>query len=184
MNRTRRNILASMLVALIVTLGYVLAAVPNVELMTIAVFISGYLLGARLGAMVGAASMALHSLFNPLGAALPPLMLAQMGAFVITALAGACCAPLLCAIRFRVAEIALAGLIGFTLTLLYDVATSVAAYFVAMDPDSTLRLWQFVSGGVAFMLMHLVWNTGLFLVVLPPALRILSGYRIELNGAG
>lgn len=183
MNRTRRHILAAMLTALTVALGYALAAVPNVELMTITVFISGYLLGARLGMMVGAVSMAIHSLFNPMGAALPPLMLAQMGAFILVACAGAWCAPALCRLRYRVAEIAFAGLTGFLVTLVYDLATSVAAYFVAIDPSSTLRLWQFVSGGVLFMLMHMVWNTGLFLVVLPPALRILAGYRSELSEA-
>lgn len=183
MNRIRKHILAALLTALTVTLGFVLASVPNVELMTITVFISGYLLGVRLGMVVGAFSIAIHSLFNPMGAALPPLMLAQIGAFIVIAGAGACCAPMLCKLRYRGAEIVLAGLTGFLVTLIYDLATSVAAYFVAIDTGSTLRLWQFVSGGVVFTLMHMVWNTGLFLMVLPPALRVLADYRNELAEA-
>lgn len=183
MNRTRKHILAAMLTALTVALGYALAAVPNIELMTITVFISGYLLGARLGTVVGAVSMAVHSLFNPMGAALPPLMAAQTGAFIIVACAGACFAPVLRSLRYRGIEIVFAGLTGFLVTLVYDLATSIAAYFVAIDPGSSLRLWQFVTGGVLFMGMHMVWNTGLFMVVLPPALRILAGYRTELAEA-
>lgn len=181
MNGTRRQILAALLTALTVTLGYALAAVPNVELMTITVFISGYLLGARLGVLVGTLSMALHSLFNPMGAALPPLIVAQIGAFVLISLAGAWCAPALSRLRSRLAGFALAAITGFFVTLLYDLATNVAAYYIAIDAGSSLRMWQFVSGGLVFMLMHMVWNTGLFLVVLPPALRILAGYRSELT---
>ncbi len=180
MKRTRQTVLASLLVALTVSLGYALAAVPNVELMTITVFLSGYLLGARFGMIVGGASMALHSLFNPLGAALPPLMAAQVAAFVVVALAGAWIAPVLQAMRHRAAEVVAAGIIGFLVTLFYDVATSAAAYVVAMDAGSTLTIWRFVAGGALFTILHQAWNTGLFLVVLPPALNILDEYRDEL----
>jgi hypothetical protein len=180
MKRTRQTVLASLLVALTVALGYALAAIPNVELMTITVFLSGYLLGMRLGMVVGGASMVLHSLFNPLGAALPPLMAAQVAAFVVIALAGAWIAPVLHAMRHRTVEIVAAGISGFLLTLFYDIATSAAAYVVAMDSGSTLTIWRFIAGGALFMIMHQVWNTGLFLIVLPPALNILDGYRDEL----
>ena len=50
MLKTRKAIMASLLIALTVAVGFALAGVPNVELMTITVFIAGYLLGARLGA--------------------------------------------------------------------------------------------------------------------------------------
>ena len=69
MQRTRKALLASLLVATAVALGYALAAVPNVELMTVTVFIAGYLLGAGAGVLVGMAAIALYSTFNPLGAA-------------------------------------------------------------------------------------------------------------------
>jgi hypothetical protein len=180
MRRTRKTVLASLLVALTVALGYAFAAVPNVELMTISVFLSGYLLGARLGMVVGGVSMALYSLFNPLGAALPPLMAAQVIAFVIIGLAGAWIAPVLRAMRRRAAQIVAAGCSGFLITFFYDVATSAAAYVIALDSGATMTMGRFIAGGVLFMGMHLVWNTGVFLVVVPPALGILGGYRDEL----
>ena len=76
------------MVALAVSLGYALAGVPNVELMTLTVFTAGYLLGGVLGALVGAVSITLHSVFNPLGAALPPLLAAQICGFVLIGTTG------------------------------------------------------------------------------------------------
>ena len=72
--RTRRATLAGLLVALIVAAGYSLAGVPNVELVTLLVFVSGFLLGPRLGLAVGATSWGLYSLLNPMGAAVPPVL--------------------------------------------------------------------------------------------------------------
>ena len=64
MYQTRRALLASLLVAVAVSLGYVLAAVPNVELMTVTVFVSGFLLGPKFGVGIGAASVVLFSVFK------------------------------------------------------------------------------------------------------------------------
>ena len=51
MNSTRRALLASLLIALTVAAGQALAGVPNIELVTLLVFLSGFLLGRRTGAI-------------------------------------------------------------------------------------------------------------------------------------
>ncbi len=181
MRGTRRALLASLLVALSVVLGYALAGIPNVELMTITVFLSGYLLGVRLGIVVGIASIVIHSLFNPLGAPMPPLLLSQAAGFSVIGAGGAVFAPLLQRMSRRSIAVLLAGLVGFVLTLFYDILTSVAAFFVATGRGASEGLVAFVLGGLFFMGMHIVWNTGLFLFALKPMLSVLCKYHYELS---
>jgi hypothetical protein len=161
--------------------GYALAGVPNVELMTITIFLSGYLLGIRFGFIIGAASSLVHALFNPLGASLPPLLFAQCIGFSLIGISGALFGPVIHGVNSRWTAILFAGLIGLLLTLIYDILTNIAAFYIAMGMGPTSGLLGFVLGGVLFMGMHLVWNTGLFLFVLRPVLTVLSRYRHELS---
>jgi hypothetical protein len=185
MQKTRKALLASLLISVTVALGYALAGVPNVELMTMSVFVSGYLLGWRLGAIVGAVSIAAHSLFNPLGAALPPLFAAQVIGFSIIGVTGATLGRAVVGRRQRWVSFALSALLGFLVTSLYDLLTNVGAYYSITTGSGVPSLIKFVAAGMAFVVMHLVWNTVLFLVVLTPVLNVLARYRHELaEGSG
>ncbi|MFH1755006.1 MAG: hypothetical protein ABIA59_04820 [Candidatus Latescibacterota bacterium] len=161
--------------------GYVLAGVPNIELMTVTIFLSGYLLGIRFGILIGTSSAAVHALFNPLGGSLPPLLLAQCVSFSLIGASGAMFGPLIEGLRNRLAAILFAGLIGFVVTLLYDVLTNIAAFYIAMGMGPSEGFVGFVIGGILFMGMHIVWNTGLFLFVVKPVLTVLSRYRHEIS---
>ena len=182
MHKTRIALLASLLVSVTVALGYALAGVPNIELMTMSVFVSGYLLGWRLGAVVGAASITVHSLFNPLGAAMPPLLAAQIVGFSIIGIVGATAGRAVVVCRPRWLAFVLCGLVGFLITSVYDILTNVGAFFSITGENAPSSLVRFVAAGMVFMVMHLVWNTALFLAVLTPVLKVLSGYRHELAG--
>lgn len=179
MQKTRKALLASLLISVTVAFGYALAGVPNVELMTLSVFVAGYLLGGRLGVVVGAVSIAAHSLFNPMGAALPPLLIAQIIGFAIVGFAGTI-GRLIVARRPRWLGIVLSGVLGFAVTFVYDVLTNVGAFYSITGAGAPASLVTFVVAGMAFMVMHLVWNTVLFLVVLTPVLNVLARYRLEL----
>ncbi|NIM19537.1 MAG: hypothetical protein GTO51_04055 [Candidatus Latescibacteria bacterium] len=181
MHATRRALLACLLISLTVAFGYALAGIPNVELMTMTVFLSGYLLGVRLGILVGIVSIGIHALFNPLGASLPPLLLSQAVGFAVIAAAGATLGPVIQRFRYRVAAVILSGAIGFVLTLQYDILTNIAAYYIVMGEGVSESLWGFVLAGVLFMGMHIIWNTGLFLLIVKPILVVLSKYRYELS---
>jgi len=181
MHETRRVLLACLLISLTVVFGYALAGVPNVELMTITVFLSGYLLGVRFGFIVGASSALVHALFNPLGASLPPLLLAQCAGFSLVGACGALFGPWIQSLRNRSAAVLLAGTVGLVLTLLYDILTNIAAFYIAMGVGPATGLMGFVFGGIMFMGMHIVWNTGLFLFVLKPVLTVLNRYRYEMS---
>jgi hypothetical protein len=182
MYKTRRTLLASLLIAVVVSLGYTLAGVPNIELMSVTVFISGFLLGPRLGAVIGGVSAVLYSLFNPLGAALPPLLIAQIVGFAVIGATGGLSGPAVARMRSRTLSIACAGVLGFLLTLFYDLLTNVGAFFVMTGTRDISGFVKFVAAGIMFMGLHLLWNTGLFAVVVTPTLTVLSRHRRELSG--
>jgi hypothetical protein len=181
MTKTRRALLASLMVALTVAAGHSLAGLPNVELVTVLIFVSGFLLGLKLGAVVGAASWGLHSLFNPLGAAVPPILAAQILGGAVVGLTGGLLGPRIVELNNRLLATITAGITGFLLTLLFQILINAASFYAFADERAIFALWKYVGAGIAFTIMHLVWNTGVFLVILRPLLSVLNSYRMELK---
>lgn len=95
MVRTRSIALMAVFVALAWALGLLFMHIPNVELITFAVFASGCLLGARRGAAVGATAMGLYSGLNPMGMPFPPVFAAQVFATALVGAVGGLTGPLL-----------------------------------------------------------------------------------------
>jgi uncharacterized membrane protein len=154
------------LTALVAALGYALAGVPNVELVSLASFVAGFVLGAAGGAFAGGAGMALYSALNPYGIAMPPVFVAQVIGMSLFGLAGARSGPWLAGSSPPLAVTAGVA-IGAGLTLVYDVLTNLGTVAVMgawSDP------WPVLAGGIAFGLGHLVSNAVLFGVLLPPLL--------------
>ena len=154
------------LTALVAALGYALAAVPNVELVGLASFVAGFVLGGGGGAFAGGAGMALYSALNPYGIAMPPVFVAQVTGMALFGLAGARLGPRLAASPPPLA-VALGVATGAVLTLVYDILTNLGTVAVIgawSDP------WPVIAGGVAFGAGHLVSNAILFGVLLPPLL--------------
>jgi hypothetical protein len=174
MNTTRAALLATLLVALTVAAGQALAAVPNVELVTFLVFVSGYLLGAGLGAVVGAAAMGIHSLFNVMGAAVPPVLAAQVAVYALVGVSGALLGPAIARARPGAPAGLRALAVGVTVTLGYQLAVNAAAFFAFTGGPGW---WAYLWGGVVFGGVHVVWNGVLFTVALRPALAVLSRHR-------
>ena len=61
---------ASIFTALAIGLGFSLLMVPNVELITVIVFLSGLTLGVRWGILVGGTAEFIFSVLNPFGSGL------------------------------------------------------------------------------------------------------------------
>jgi hypothetical protein len=181
MKETRRVLLAAMMVALILAAGYALAAVPNVELVTVLVFVTGFLLGPRAGAGTGAVAWGLHSLFNPLGAALPPILAVQVFHGAVVGFAGGALGPRLIRVVNPLLSAALLGLVGLALSLGFQLLINAASFLVFIDERALGAFWKYLLAGLAFTMMHLVWNTGVFLVILRPVLNVLDRHRPELK---
>ena len=75
---TRELVQTALLVAVSVAVGYLLAPVPNFELISACIFTAGVLQGVRRGAVVGALAELLYSSLNPYGAAPLPLLVSQV----------------------------------------------------------------------------------------------------------
>lgn len=174
--RTRRIIQTGLFVALVVVLGFLLAEVPNVELMTVSVFLSGVILGWRSGATIGLLSIVCYSLFNPYGPPLPPLLIVQALGFALVGWAGGM-------LRTSIAERGRASylfsaLAGLLLTLVYDFLTTFATAVVVLGAGGVVHgLKGFFVAGALFIVVHTLSNTIVFAVTAVPVLRAVSAWE-------
>lgn len=176
MRTTRLVLLASLLVAMIVAAGQ--DGIPNVEFITLITFISGYLLGPVLGAVVGGCGMGAYSLFNVLGTVAPPLWIAQVVCYAGIGCAGGVLGPILARMRGRARAAALAAVTGAVLVVVYQLVANVVSFYTFA---SEVDVWVYVWGGLAFAAIQIGWNAVVFGVALPPMLRVLARYRRELR---
>ena len=175
-NQTRRIIQTGLFVALVVVLGFLLAEVPNVELMTVTVFLSGVILGPVNGIIVGTISIIIYSLFNPYGPPLPPLVLAQILGFALVGWSGGI-------LRRRIlprdkAAYLFSALAGLMLTLIYDSLTTAATAFIVLGREGFARglAGCFIAGSL-FIVIHTFSNTIVFTLATVPVLRAVSAWE-------
>jgi hypothetical protein len=166
---------------MVFVVGQALAGVPNVELVTFLCFVSGYLLGAVLGAVVAACGMGAHSLFNVMGTVVPPVWAAQVASYAIVGAAGGIIGPAIVRAPRRWLGATLAVAVGVGLTILYQVVVNLVSYVTF---SSDVSPWVFIWSGIAFAAVQVAWNAGVFLVALPPTLRVLAPFRRELAARG
>jgi uncharacterized membrane protein len=155
------------LTALVAALGFALAGVPNVELVSLSSFAAGAVLGAGRGALAGGTGMAVYSSLNPYGLALPPVFVAQVAGMALFGAAGGRLGERIAAAP-AAAAVPLGAAAGLALTLVYDLLTNVGTVAVMgawSDPAPVIL------GGIAWGVWHLVSNVALFAVVAPPLLR-------------
>ena len=70
--------IVSTFAALAIVLGYLLVSFPNIELFTLTIFLSGFILGRREEMLVGFLSSLIFCFFNPIGASPLPLLAFQL----------------------------------------------------------------------------------------------------------
>jgi uncharacterized membrane protein len=150
-------------------------SIPNVELMTLVVFLSGVLLGARWGALVGAVCMLAYSVLNPYGPAHPVITLSQMAGEMAPGPAGAALA--LAGIQDRpvMARMLALAVTGALLTAYFDLITNVATGLLFGQIRATLI------GGLPFALLHLGSNVALFALLGTPLIAVFARYRARLS---
>ena len=154
-------------IALILGLGYALALVPNVELVTALIFLSGVLMGVRKGIFVGIVGEFLFSALNPAGSGLLflPMLLTQIVAMSLVGATGGIVRNYVIRWQPNFKNIVIIGLIGLLLTLFYDIIVSLA--FPVSAGFDIGKIVATVSAGVVFSVMHLVANTFTFIFLVP-----------------
>lgn len=156
----------AVLAALAAALGYALAAVPNIELITLVVFISGAALGRLRGALVGFIAMGIYSGLGPYGSglAIPTLFAGQIGAMALVGFAGGLLRQLWSG-KANATRIAAAAAAGLVLTAIYQAAVIVG--YAAMSPEFADGFLAALTANLFFPYVHIIWNTILFAVLVP-----------------
>jgi hypothetical protein len=167
----RKIILMAIFIALAVAVGQ--DPIPNVELVSATIFLSGLMLGAKYGLAVGAMATFLFSFFNAYGPASPPLLMAQILGMMLTGLSGGLMQNLF---GPRVPPAWLLGLTGLTLTFIYDLLTTISSIFVLKTgwPGFIAA----IATGALFFLLHQISNTVIFALLLPTLVRRLRQLTI------
>ena len=172
----RKPVLLGLFAGTAAGLGYLLAGVPNVELMTVVVAVAGGVLGLRLGLLCGFLVALVYSLGSPYGPPPPLLLAAQAMGMALAGGAGWLVRrPLLgtLAENRRYGAMLLAGTTGLATTIVYEGLTN-AAIMVTLDLDPLVV----ITGAIPFFVVHVGVNTVLFAIglpaVLPRAVRLAS----------
>lgn len=158
--------LSSILAALCYVLMLPLVGVYNVFLTLFICFTAGVLLGKGWGFLTGVVGMFLCSYFNPYGAALPPIMFAQMIGAGLSGILGGMSSGFIAQGRGKMLPAIIMGCLGFLTALLYHLPVDI------VDAWLWGPFWPRLKLGLASSIVTLISNIIIF-VVLYPALRML-----------
>lgn len=165
---------ASIFTALAIGLGFSLIMVPNIELITVIIFLAGLTLGIGWGVLVGGTAELIFSVLNPFGSGLvfPPLLLAQVLSMMIVGLAGGLMRPLFFKREFSAKNIAGLAIIGFILTFIFDSLTTLS-YPISVGFDLPQTVGIYISG-IGFTILHQVSNAIVFAIGVPRVVKHLA----------
>tara|TARA_Y100001936_G_scaffold137558_1_gene134352 strand:+ start:63 stop:587 length:525 start_codon:yes stop_codon:yes gene_type:complete len=160
--------------AVAIGMGFSLILIPNIELITVVVFLSGLYLGIRWGGVVGMTSMAIYSGMNPMGSGLsfPPLFAMQIIGMSLTGIIGGLVRPFFFVKQFNIFLISSLAFLGFTVTLIYDMLTLIA-YPIAAGLGFSGMLAAIIKG-LGFTLLHEISNAIVFVVSVPRVIKLLK----------
>lgn len=174
-SRYRNLILMAIFIALAVAVGQ--DPFPNLELVSATIFLSGMVLGAKRGLIVGVVAEFLFSSFNAYGPAAPPLLIAQIVSMMLVGVIGGF---MLNVFGPRVPPAWLLGITGFALTFVYDLLTTLST--IVIVKTGAPGFLTAVATGIYFFLLHQISNTIIFAFLLPVLLRRLRQLPVLQTG--
>jgi uncharacterized membrane protein len=163
------------LVAILAATGlggnYVLSGTPNIELSSVMVFLSGFLFGTPVGALVGLITMTIYQIWNPWGAFIPPIGLAVIFCTTFTGIVGGIAGRNVNVSRNidRNRLTFSAATLGVLTTLFFDLVTNFA-FSITINQSYVLILWL----GLPLMLVHMISNGILFGLLVPSVTPIIQ----------
>ncbi|KKM10866.1 hypothetical protein LCGC14_1721670 [marine sediment metagenome] len=176
--RSFRIVLISTFTALSVVLGYLLVYLPNIELFTLTIFLSGFVLGKRDGITVGFSSSFIFCFFNPFGASPLPLFIFQLVYYSTLGSVGGVTNKFLRNKNLFTANedlyknsvIFIFGLVGAVSTSIYQVLSSIVDVLFFFG-DFHGFVPYFITG-IPFTIIHIVGNTLGFIFILPGTIMV------------
>lgn|GEM_PF-1490763 len=169
----RRPVLLGLFTGTAAGTGFLLAGVPNLELMSLIVAVCGAVLGRRAGMVCGVLAASVYSLGSPYGPPMPQILAGQAAGMAWAGFLGGSVGPaagrlFACGRRIRGAVLGAAcGLVG---TLGFEILTNLAI-ITAFDLEPKVVL----AGAVPFTLIHTGTNTVIFAAFLPLLAHRLGG---------
>ena len=171
--RSFRVALLGIFTALAVVLGYALVFIPNVELFTLMIFLAGFIMGKRDGAIVGLMSSFIFVFFNPFGVSPLPLFAYQLAHYALVGfLGGMTCKFLKNKDFFKPEEdllvlpvLIIFAITGALITFIYDVISTLIGALVIYGTLESF--WPIYIIGLPFTTTHLIGNTLGFIFILP-----------------
>ena len=165
---------AAIFSAVAIGMGFSLMLIPNIELITVVVFLSGLYMGIWWGGLVGMTSMAIYSGMNPMGAGLsfPPLFAMLIIGMSLTGIIRRLDRPFFFVKQFNVFLISSLAILGFIVTLIYDMLTLIA-YPIAAGLGFSGMLAALIKG-LGFTLLHEISNAIVFVVSIPRIIKLLK----------
>jgi LytS/YehU family sensor histidine kinase len=173
--RATRVALIAIFAALAIGGNYALSAIPNIELSSVMVFLSGVLFGPVIGALVGFTAMLIYQLWNPWGPFVPPIGLAIIGCTLFIGIIGGILGKALNQIEYSDTRwFLLPILFGILLTLFFDLVTDIV-YSLSFGVPLVVALVT----GLPFMLIHIVSNATLFGLLTQPVTRAIDQLQLR-----
>ena len=160
----------SMLSALAVVLGQVLVVIPNIELISLTLFVSGALGGISGGIVTALTTTICFNYLNPLGASVLPVFLVQCLAWSLVATGGAVFYKIY-GLKFEKFHIAIAGGI---VTTQYQLLVNIAFFMVFTDQWTLKAIGVVLLGALPFSAIHIIWNIMIFYVLGKPLFEIVT----------
>ncbi len=176
--RVRDICLITVLTAVCVGSNYALMVLPNINIMDLVIFVTGFIFGSSIGGMTGILSWAVYGVLNPLGFSAPILIATMIGESIYGIVGG-----LVGRIsnrklknRFDIKFNLEMGLLGLILTIIYDLLTNFVFAVIFRVPIVA----AIVSGWLIppwFGLMHEGSNLLFFFVAVHPLIRAIKMVR-------
>lgn len=174
-----RVALLGIFTALAVVLGYALVFIPNIELFTLMIFLSGFIMGKRDGAIVGIMSSFIFVFFNPYGVSPIPLFAYQLAHYALVGLFGGVMCDFLSKKSFFKPEedlyvypvIIIFAISGAVITFTYDIISTLIGALIFYG--SIESFWPTYIIGLPFTTIHLIGNTLGFIFILPVLIQLI-----------
>jgi hypothetical protein len=170
--------LITVLTALCVGGNYALIGLPNIKIMDLVVFITGFIFGASIGATTGALVWMVYGAINPFGFSFPVWLSTMVGEAVFGIVGG-----ILGRISYKTAEKNFnvfrfsleMGLWGLVLTIIYDLFTNIVFTVVFDVPLVTaIVVGWFIPP--FFGILHEASNFILFFSVVYPSTKVIRTF--------
>jgi len=171
---TKDVAMVGILSALSVAMGYSFIFVPNIEMISASIFISGYLLGVQKGIVVGIVAESIFSAFNPMGSGLPYpfLLMSQVIGMALFGAVGGMLGRWGDKFAFTTYRIIFIALAGFGCTAVYDLLTTLSWPIAAGFSGN--QMYSLIALGALFSVIHLLSNSLIFAIIVPSILKAVN----------